>query len=457
MCFTLCIVLHVLPDSRSTETKQRNVKGIRDLLVHLLEFPSSFEKSTKTMASSLLQTRTSGNEPYAYRQGETLSLNESWSMQPTGGGDAEGGLEASVSSVVAAVEERLYEVPVEVIVLLSICYGAISLVAVVGNTFVLWIVATSRRMRTETNYLIANLAISDIIIGLFSIPFHFQAALLQRWLLPHFMCAFCPFVQEIFQQIRSFLPSWGSSSSVFVCPDQDDGLLLKHVVLPDTEYLVRWRYYESFVNDVRHRLGSPTTTPDQELRRNDHRLLERAGGAAKPCSAGISTANLIVASTPDETLALTLCEVTTIQLGATTLELTPYLKPLPGTTRGVITGLDVGTTNEQLQHILATNGPRILHARLLGTSTAAVITFEGTRVPYYINTMGHRQDIYPNPEIIICPTCHLRDPPIGHPCTLDLPTLWTQPPYGEPNARTSQGPAPANSWPSLDETTPPTR
>lgn len=50
-------------------------------------------------------------------------------------------------------------------------------------------------MRTVTNMFIANLALADIIIGLFAIPFQFQAALLQRWNLPDFMCAFCPFVQ----------------------------------------------------------------------------------------------------------------------------------------------------------------------------------------------------------------------------------------------------------------------
>jgi len=44
---------------------------------------------------------------------------------------------------------------------------------------------------------IANLALADVIIGLFAIPFQFQAALLQRWDLPYFMCAFCPFVQVI--------------------------------------------------------------------------------------------------------------------------------------------------------------------------------------------------------------------------------------------------------------------
>ena len=115
-----------------------------------------------------------------------------------------------------------------------------------GNGMVILIVLTSRRMQTVTNYFIANLALADVVIGLFSIPFQFQvlnstertqfcsgslnklftiiflksngnhsyiklvvefscynnvynlylqAALLQRWNLPDFMCPFCPFFQ----------------------------------------------------------------------------------------------------------------------------------------------------------------------------------------------------------------------------------------------------------------------
>ncbi|ODM95717.1 Neuropeptide FF receptor 1 [Orchesella cincta] len=59
-------------------------------------------------------------------------------------------------------------------------------------------------MRTVTNMFIANLALADIIIGLFTIPFQFQAALLQRWNLPDFMCAFCPFVQILSVNVSVF-------------------------------------------------------------------------------------------------------------------------------------------------------------------------------------------------------------------------------------------------------------
>lgn len=52
-------------------------------------------------------------------------------------------------------------------------------------------------MWTLTNFFIANLAVADLIIAMFTIPFHFQAALKQRWDLPQIMCSICPFVQVI--------------------------------------------------------------------------------------------------------------------------------------------------------------------------------------------------------------------------------------------------------------------
>lgn len=70
-----------------------------------------------------------------------------------------------------AYENSLYDVPPAVVIVLSIFYGSISLVAVLGNALVMWVVATSRMLHSVTNYFIANLALADIIIGLFSIPF----------------------------------------------------------------------------------------------------------------------------------------------------------------------------------------------------------------------------------------------------------------------------------------------
>lgn len=55
--------------------------------------------------------------------------------------------------------------------MLSIFYGSISIIAVIGNSLVIWIVATTRTMQTTTNLFIANLALADVVIGMFVIPF----------------------------------------------------------------------------------------------------------------------------------------------------------------------------------------------------------------------------------------------------------------------------------------------
>jgi hypothetical protein len=67
--------------------------------------------------------------------------------------------------------QDLYEVSAGITALLSFFYGSVSVMAVVGNCLVMWIVATSRRMQNVTNCFIANLALADIVIGLFVIPF----------------------------------------------------------------------------------------------------------------------------------------------------------------------------------------------------------------------------------------------------------------------------------------------
>ncbi|KAM7307546.1 hypothetical protein ISCGN_011182 [Ixodes scapularis] len=149
--------------------------------------------------------------------------------------------------------------------------------------------------------------------------------------------------------------------------------------------------------------------------------------------------NLIVASTPYETYADALSDVTSLQLEDATYEISPYVKPFPVTVRGVIHGLDPGTTTEQLPNIIASPGPKIQQARMLGKSTSAVVTFEGPHIPFYIHAhglytrcrpyrhsiqccslcgdIGHRRDICPNPEVTVCERCHERNPAPEHTCT----------------------------------------
>lgn len=78
------------------------------------------------------------------------------------------------------VIDLLYQVPGSIIALLSVFYGSISVMSVAGNSLVIWIVATSRSMQSVINCFIANLALADIVIGLFAIPFQVRTNLLLR-------------------------------------------------------------------------------------------------------------------------------------------------------------------------------------------------------------------------------------------------------------------------------------
>ncbi|KAH9367885.1 hypothetical protein HPB48_017528 [Haemaphysalis longicornis] len=98
--------------------------------------------------------------------------------------------------------------------------------------------------------------------------------------------------------------------------------------------------------------------------------------------------NLIVASTPYDTYADALSDVTSLQLGSARYEVSPYVKPFLGTVRGVIHGLDHATTTEQLPNIIASPGPKILEARMLGKCSSVVLTFEARRIPFYVHAHG---------------------------------------------------------------------
>lgn len=56
---------------------------------------------------------------------------------------------------------------------LHFMYITIFLIAIFGNGIVCFIVCTSSRMQTVTNFFIANLALSDMLMAFFCIPFSF--------------------------------------------------------------------------------------------------------------------------------------------------------------------------------------------------------------------------------------------------------------------------------------------
>lgn len=91
----------------------------------------------------------------------------------------------------------LYEVPVGIIVLLSIFYGSISIIAVIGNSLVIWIVATTRQMQTVTNLFIANLALADVVIGMFVIPFQVSFTSFRSFFLFSYRLCVCSYISVV--------------------------------------------------------------------------------------------------------------------------------------------------------------------------------------------------------------------------------------------------------------------
>jgi leucokinin receptor len=53
-----------------------------------------------------------------------------------------------------------------VIIFLSMLYGSISIISVLGNSLIIFVVLKSKRMQCVTNFFICNLAIADVVIGL---------------------------------------------------------------------------------------------------------------------------------------------------------------------------------------------------------------------------------------------------------------------------------------------------
>ncbi|CAF1060662.1 unnamed protein product [Brachionus calyciflorus] len=64
-----------------------------------------------------------------------------------------------------------------------------------GNFLVVWTVLVNKHMRTSNNLFILNLAISDLTLCVFSIPFNVYKTLRHTWEFGEFLCKFAPFFQ----------------------------------------------------------------------------------------------------------------------------------------------------------------------------------------------------------------------------------------------------------------------
>ncbi|XP_054164832.1 G-protein coupled receptor 83-like [Oppia nitens] len=85
------------------------------------------------------------------------------------------------------------------------CYTIIILLSLVGNLLVVKVILFGKpKMLTTTNLLIASLAVSDLVMTGFNIPFNVARLLLQSWPFGSFMCVSVPFVQVTCVYVSTF-------------------------------------------------------------------------------------------------------------------------------------------------------------------------------------------------------------------------------------------------------------
>lgn len=83
------------------------------------------------------------------------------------------------------------------IALKIVFYAVAFLMDIFGNILVLLIICLNKRMHSTTNYLIMNLAVSDILVGLFCMWVHLGNQITQEWPFGEFVCKANTFVQVV--------------------------------------------------------------------------------------------------------------------------------------------------------------------------------------------------------------------------------------------------------------------
>ena len=82
-------------------------------------------------------------------------------------------------------------------------YSIIFILSVTGNSLVILTLMQNRRMRTVTNVFLLNLAVSDLLLAVFCMPFTLIPTLMRDFIFGHFMCIMIRYIQGILHIINS--------------------------------------------------------------------------------------------------------------------------------------------------------------------------------------------------------------------------------------------------------------
>lgn len=149
--------------------------------------------------------------------------------------------------------------------------------------------------------------------------------------------------------------------------------------------------------------------------------------------------NIVVVSTPHSDHADRYARISSIQVNGVTHEVNAYETAAEHTTKGVIRGIPLTETPQQIHNkIVTARNPTALAAKRIASTTTVIIAFDGPDVPFQVRygstllpcslyrkqidicyqcgRLGHRMDVCPYPNNKICRGCGARNPPTDHNC-----------------------------------------
>ncbi|KAH9492670.1 putative G-protein coupled receptor 83 [Bulinus truncatus] len=71
--------------------------------------------------------------------------------------------------------------PLKATVILLAAYGILCVIAIFGNVLVCYVIFKNKRLHTATNFFIANLAVSDLLVTFVNVPFNIARSMLEDW------------------------------------------------------------------------------------------------------------------------------------------------------------------------------------------------------------------------------------------------------------------------------------
>ncbi|RXM96427.1 Neuropeptide Y receptor type 5 [Acipenser ruthenus] len=84
-------------------------------------------------------------------------------------------------------------------------YTFVSLLGLLGNVLILMALIRKWKEKTVVNFLVGNLAFSDILVVLFCSPFTLTCVLLDHWIFGDIMCHIVPFLQCVSVMVSTLM------------------------------------------------------------------------------------------------------------------------------------------------------------------------------------------------------------------------------------------------------------